>query len=551
MMPGGSGTPRVAHRNAGPRGMSKRSGPWSRSSLAALAVAGALALGPALVVGGCGSSEEGEAHAERASRTTEAAPYRGAPAGMVEASDLTPPTPAEIELYPRPVPVSVVERVEPLRRPEGATGPGRASPEPAAYSQAVRIHVDGSHLDVNLLGEAAPAGRRFLVLDTRWENIHPPETIERSRAEGRRDRTMGVGGFAAREETAEREYVEVDVAYRVPNPGDHTWLVADGRAYTLHPLSARLEDGLGPRQRFQLDRHGEVKPARLAFLLPEDARDVALLHLDYAYGHALAPVRGDPGAARGDGGPPAGALDRAVARELELVSEGLDWADEYEGKPPPDGYRWAVVRFSGRSLSAQQGEVADIMQFRPRENLWVSFDGGHLRYASSASADAGGFLRFPPEVFRAQEAVFAVPEDAGPLALGVRVENEAALLRLSERLPMEPPEPRASHRDADVLEVRLVGVERRSGEVLLDLVVEAVAAARGVEVQAMQQFLLVAGGREVRPDRRGTAALSRGPPDPFIVPPGTPVRFQLVYRTAAGPEALRYRGFREDGRLPL
>ena len=339
--------------------------------------------------------------------------------------------------------------------------------------------------------------------------------------------------------------VEVDVAYKVPSWDDHVYLLADGAAFPLHPRSAEIAGGIDPAAALEISKHGEVVTVNLLFLAPEGAEDLALRLFDYTYGHVTVPIRGRVRRAVGDGRPPRGALGEAVAGELQLATYGVHFRPEHHGRSALAERRWAIVDLAGKSLSSSGG-VGNIVEIRPRDYVWLVTDGGYLQFAESREV-----LRFTPEIFQHQEVVFSIPSAAERLELGARVGNEVVRLPLSKRAPHEIPAATGSHRDGEVMEVELLGSRREGDLVVLDLCIRPLAETRGLEIQPAAQFLLEAGASELRLDSRASAALPHPAPEPFVVPPGTPLRFELAYRTRNTPDGLRVRGFASEGRIDL
>lgn len=395
-----------------------------------------------------------------------------------------------------------------------------------------------------------PGGDALLTLTTRWENIHPKERVEKDVLEGKVDRTRGVGGFARGESDAGKEYVDVDVPYRVPKLVDHAYLLADGQAIPLDPATESLPGGVPIDEPFEISALGEVREAVLAFRVPEGAENLAFQFFDYQYGNILIPVQGDMEEARGSGGAPSNALATATTDILELAVHRLRFQERYGEQDAGEGRKFAVVTLGGRSL-AGNAQQRSIVEIDPTEYLWVVSDGGYLHYGVAGSTDQGGDLRFTPEVYQQQEVAFLVPASAERLTLGARIQREVVVMDLSRRGPEGMPRARESHSDGDVMEVLLFGSRQEGDHWILDLGIRSLVEGQGIDVQAQRQFLLLAGETELQPDREVSASRPFGPPDPFVVPPGTEVRFELVYRTSDPPTALRIRGFRSEGRLDL
>ena len=458
--------------------------------------------------------------------------------------------PDQVRLYPRPTPVTRVARATEIPRLALGTSGRTESAAPPESNEAVRLAVTGVSEQSALFGTAAEPGETFVVLATRWENIHPKEKVSKAALEGKADRTMGVGGLAGGAGRGGKtdEYVEMDVAYKVPRLLDHLYLLADGQAVPLHGATASLPGGADPEGALVIAKQGERRDLQLAFLAPERAENLALQLFDYSNGHVLIPLRGSLERARGSGGPSGDVLGRASTEVVELAALALRWSDEYGGVAAAPGWRFAVVTLGGRSLSGGGG-MGDILQLDPTKYVWVTTDGGYLYYATGGSTDAKGLIRFTPEIYQQQEVAFRVPEAADRLVLGVRVNRDVVTLDLTKRAPKEMPSPRARYRDGDVMEVLLFDARREGDYFIVELGIQPIVEAQGIEVRAAQQFLLRTPEGELRPDPEATTGLAGHPPEPFVVPPGTSVRFELAYRTGASPEALRIRGFRSEGRF--
>lgn len=448
----------------------------------------------------------------------------------------------DVSGYPRPVPVrTVVPSPEiPRLRIDGAAVEHRA---PGA-NQAVRVEVLGATVQPELFGEPSSGDRTFLVLLTRWENIHPRQLVDRASLEGRPDRTMGVAGFAGGG-AGPGGQVAVEVAYVVPRLADHLFALVDGTAVPLDPVTGLLPRGVEPGAGLTLPALGSTAVLPLAFQVPADARDVALRFFDYTYGHLVVPIRGAVDPAEAVEAP---VLDRAETDELEIAATRVAFRERYGERSAPSGWRWVVVGLHGQSRSVH-GEVGDIVQLDPTEHAFLLADGGYLRYAAAGSLDEGGMIRFTPEVPQGQELAFLAPEDEGRFDLGLRLRNQVVLLELTGERPRGPPRGVATHRDGDVLEVTLFGLRREGTGWVADLGVRPLVEGRGITLRADAQLRLVSQEGEVGPDLAASEARPGRPPSPFVVPPGVAVRFELFYALAAEPVGVRYRGFRGEGML--
>jgi hypothetical protein len=375
--------------------------------------------------------------------------------------------------------------------------------------------------------------------------------VSKARLEGKTDRTMGVGGLGAGGGSSEPdEYVEMDVAYKIPKLVDHIYALVDGQAVPLHPAMSKLPNGLKPTSAFGIGKQGETRDLQLAFLVPEDAENVALQVFDYNNGHLLIPLRGSLELAKSSAAGLGDALDSVSTDVVELAAHSLDFANDYKGEAAGPGWRFAVVELGGQSVS-KGGRMGRILQFDPKKYMWVHADGGYVYYASAGSTDAKGNIRFTPEIYQQQEVAFLVPDSVESLSMGLRINRDVVNLALTKKAPGPAPDAKTRHEDGDVMEVLLYGSRRDGDYLVLDLGIRPIIKGQGLEVKSARQFLLQTPDGEVKLDRKATAALPGRPPDPFVVPPGAAVRFELAYKTAATPTSLRVRGFRSEGNLEL
>lgn len=425
-----------------------------------------------------------------------------------------------------------------------------APPTARSENKAAKVDVTGSAFEREAEGRTAPAGKIFLILETKWTNIHPKQKVEKSKLEGKQDRTMGAGGLMGGGRTGagkKDELVEVDVAYVVPSLYDHAYALADGESYALDELTGTVR-GAAPDKGLSLAKKGDSREIRLLFAIPEKAGNVAFQFYDYSFGHILIPVKGDLKLAAGSA-PRGSALGRLKDEALELAVVALDFSPSYGAQEAPAGWRYAVVKMSGRSLSG--GSTQNIVQIKPRGNIWLATPKGQLYYATAGSTTGQGFLRFTPEFAQSQEAAFLVPASEEAFSLGMRLQNRVHAVGLTAPPPAIPPDKAlATHADGDTLEIYVFGARRDGGHVVLDLGIRSLVRS-GIDIQPKAQFVLVAGGRDVAFDAKATEALPHRPPAPFTVPPQGFLRFELAYGSGDAPESLRYRGFRSQGSLDL
>jgi hypothetical protein len=418
-------------------------------------------------------------------------------------------------------------------------------------NKAAKVTVTGSGFEKEVASQPAPSGKAFFVLATEWKNIHPKQKITKSQLEGKQDRTLGVGGLLDGGKMEKKEeMVDADVAYLVPSFFDHVYLLADGESYALDKLTERVPGGIGLTKEFSLAKQGDTKKVRFIYLLPENAKNIAFQFFDYSYGHILIPLKGDLKLAAGTGGGKPAGLGRLKDDYLELAATALDFRSNYADEEAPEGWRYAVVKLSGKSLSGNASQK-DIVQVEPTEYIWLATKGGHIYYSIGGSTTDEGYIRFTPDFFQSQEVAFIVPASEKEFSLGMRVENRVYVLALNAP-PPNPAAlgPRAVHKDGSTVEIMLFGARREKGMVILDLGVRSLVES-GVEIQADAQFILKANGEDIAFDEDATGALSHRPPTPFTIPPRMFVRFELAYATGAGPESLHYHGFNGEGKLAI
>ena len=459
----------------------------------------------------------------------------------------------DVEEYPRPAPVAVVPLADELpsvdedRDRIGSTE--GADIRAAVSNTAVELQVAASEMRLEIEGQALADDKALLVIEAKAVNVHPKQEVERSRLEGKQDRTLGSGGLLRGGGGGKEEMVEVDVAYKIPRLADHFFILADGIAYPLFEPGSGVDSLADPHSGLLIEKQGVVEEFRLAAVVPRQSTNLALQLLDFAYGHVTAPIRGEAKRAIGAGQLPKDSLGKVVTSQLEVAALAVDLQDKNGERLAPSGRQFAVVELVGRSRSATGG-IGNIVEVDPTRYLWVTFDGGYFAYAEPLAGPSGRLIRFPPQLVLLQEVAFLVDEKAENLALGIRIQNEVMNLQLAGRPPHLPPR-KDRHVDGEVMEVLLFGSRVSGDRVIVDLGLQSLLENQGVEVQTSAQFLLRAGELDVKPDSSATAALPHPPPEPFILPPGVSVRFELAFTTADVPSALRVRGFRSDGTIAL
>jgi hypothetical protein len=415
-------------------------------------------------------------------------------------------------------------------------------------NMAVSIKILGCTSTKQAGGQKASAGHIFILLETEWENIHPKQKVEKDRLEGKTDRTMGVGALSGKKKKADTEVVEVDVAYQVGKLSDHVYLLADGLAFPLHQVTENTAEGVKLQEIFGIPKQGERRKASFVYLIPEGAKNIGFQFFDYEYGHIVLPIKGSLEEAKGKGIPPGNVLDHMHSSLVEMAAHSIDFQKTYDDDTAPEGWAYAVIQLSGKSLSGKT--IKDIVQIEPTEYTWINTAGGYMYYALGGSTDEKGMIRFTPEVFQYQEIAFLIPSSARATHMGVRLRNDVFWLKLSDTIPEEMPEAVATHRDGDVMEIKLLGMRKENGRFVVDIGIQSLENS-GIEIQRKAQFQLVVDGKNISLDDESTDRLLHRPPNPFVIPPKSSIRFELAFETSALPTSLYYRGYASENVFAL
>jgi hypothetical protein len=318
----------------------------------------------------------------------------------------------------------------------------------------------------------------------------------------------------------------------------------------LHAVTEEIPGGAKINDAFSIAKLGQTRDARLAFIVPGNAKNVALQYFDYEYGNILIPIRGDAKKAAGNGSIPGNTIDKAQTTKVDFAVHSLTYASSYNGTPAQEGWRYAIVGLGGRSKSAT-ANVGDIVQIDPLKFVWLEGNGGYV-YPAAGGSMSNGVLRFTPEIYQLQEVAFQVPANAGRFRIGVRAENEVARMNVTSSKPDGLPRAKRSWKDGNTMEVMLFGTRQEGDHMIVDLGIRPLATeGQGIEIQPDQQFLLLTGSGEVTADMPATWSRINRPPQPFTVPPGAPVRFELSFPARGNATAIRVRGFEGEGKLEL
>ncbi|MDT8321431.1 MAG: VWA domain-containing protein [Xanthomonadales bacterium] len=442
-----------------------------------------------------------------------------------------------IEQYPQPVPVNQIE-VNPTLAPDPRVAELFARPTSArtARNEAIALRVTGMDFPDHYPGLEKAEGQQFLVLDTEWRNLQAPQGIARSSAEGKADRTMGVGSLSAGNNAAQPRTILADVAYKVSRLGDHVFLLANGYALDLRGGSSN------PSESLVIARPGEARDVELVFAVESAVESLALHFFDYRQGHIRIDLAGDPEPSR-----PRQIQRLAGVVELEATTEAAKpfWGEQ----SAPTGWEFQPLRLKGRSL-ARSGTVQSILQLNTATDFWLEIDGGHLLAPTPATGINPEWLRFTPEFFQQRELVFLVPTGTQGSRLGLRLGNGVMRIETGSA-PATVPPALAEYQDGNTMRIRIFGLRQTAGAVTLDIGVEPLVEGRGLEITPARQFALVIKEQRLSPDMDLTSNQAFGAGEILVAPPGTMVRFELAFATDQAAEALYLRGFQGETEISL
>ncbi|MCJ7837675.1 MAG: hypothetical protein MUP61_00480, partial [Burkholderiales bacterium] len=427
-----------------------------------------------------------------------------------------PFTTGDMQKYPVPIPVTTVKPVAELKPLRSLAAVSDTAPVMhAGGNTGAQIELLQMIRSDEIAGVRAPEGMDAIILITRWENVHPKQSVSRAQLEGGADRSAGAGGLLGGGNKPDpKDMVELDVAYKVPQPGLHLWLVSAGETYALRAESADLPNGVGPSEPLTIAHFGEQREARFAWFIPKGSSDLELRFFDFENGSVTLPVAGD--AANAARGPERNPIDTGSLEELELMVLGSAFADSWAHTQASAGWRYLIVDLLGKSVGTQGGKPA-LVYADPTLYLWTIGDGGPLRYGLPPS-DGANTVSFTPEIPHRQSVAFLVPEDRKAFRIGIRGRNGVLSLRATADEPAPPTAALAAATDAGTLELGLLGLRWDGEALVLDLLATPMAGGKGVELDSAQQFLLKAGGSEYRPDPMLTSRLYGQPPAPFTLP---------------------------------
>jgi len=431
-----------------------------------------------------------------------------------------------------------------------------AAPGQPISNKAIELRVTGHRTAPEIGGQAAPQGREFVIVDSAWKNLIPPQKVNRKKAS---DRSAGMGGLGfgggttAEDKAADEANTTIEpVPFEIGPLTKHVWLIADGRdASGIEEDATNATDGHLPVDSLTLPAQNAVRSGPLVFQAPTSAKALSLLMLDSINGHLLVPITGAaPALVSSLGG---------ASRSNELVDlavAGTSWAES-----PALGSKTLMVTVRGIS---RKEAIADIpfgdFGFLQNDKGCIALPDTQSPSSIQPLAPMGRFLPFVP---REGQLGFTVPADTQSAVLMLRASGAGPidLPALGDGTARKPAS-LATHEDGKVLRVHVVRVGAPPAglpppgdglaHLVVDYVVENLTAGAGLELQPEPQFSLA--------DTQGTkyepAAESQQLPCRLtganVVPAGGWRRFSLLYAVPSGqPLTLQYRGFESTGSLKV
>jgi hypothetical protein len=447
---------------------------------------------------------------------------------------------------------------------ESSSAPPPAAVAPVAVAQigqplsnkTIEVRVLGVRSVPSIGSQTASQGREFVVVDTSWKNLIPLAKVNRKKAS---DRTAGAGslgfggGATAQEKASDEANTTLEpVKFEIGPLTKHVWLLTDGpRAEVLDVDATKETPGhLGP-EAIGIPALNDVKTGSLVYEAPANSQSLSLLVLDSTNGHLLISIRGAaPRPASGLGG-----VSRSNSA-VDLAVTGANWSDGPAGRP---GTRTLIVSVKGIS---RKEAIADIpfgeWGFLQTEQGCMARPENKLDSIARPLSPMG---RFPPFAPSEGQLAFVVPADSKSATLMLRVREPGGSLDLPVVGNAKPSwtSPETTITDGDVLKVhRLPGTAVPAGvppassgseRIALDLVVENLRPADGIELQLDQQFRLVTpDGKRIAPS--GDSAHAPCSLTGDVVPAASSRRFTLVYDVPPGqPLQFEYRGFNVKSEL--
>ena len=419
-----------------------------------------------------------------------------------------------------------VDAVTELR---GTAKPAAAAELPPALEAAnracrLRIH---SVLERPSYGGKSPApGMKVLILDAEFENIIPMTLIQSN---------------------------QVPTLYKIPQLGDHLYLVVNGNRVSRLPADAATLPGHVGTTGFLLDRLGTRLRGNLVYEIPvEGAGPLDLRFYDYAHGHMALTLR--PGAK-------VEATPAVPLQENEVLEAGIY---RVERKPASAGMSAVRVEIGARSRMFTEGDATAFdPKAKPGDKLKIGTvsDWTDLRKHCHALVDGtrsygpqvleiGEAPRFLPDVMTGGAVVFLVPEKTQSLEIrcdfpnarlpdGTVVHPKALSFLIEGKRPDPAATPAVAEIDDEIFKVAVrgqavapefAGVKAPPGTVFLVLDVSVKGAGKAGEIfQSVEQLYVATEKGAQLPMHEATFKGPNAPEKLHLVPTGETRTFQAVF----------------------
>lgn len=433
-----------------------------------------------------------------------------------------------------------------------------AQPGQPIADKAIELRVTGHRTAAEIGGQSAAEGRQFVIVDTAWKSLIPPQKVNRKKAS---DRTAGMGGLGFGGGTSAQDKADdeanttiEEVPFEIAPMTNHVWLIADGRyAEGIAVDATGSLDGHIPSDTLSIPGFQKVVSGGLAFEAPANASSLALLYLDSKNGHLLVPIRGaSPALVSNLGG------SSRSNEFVDLAVGGVSWPDVSGAAP---GMKTLVVALRGISRKEAIADVpfGEFSFLQTDKGCVVQPDEG----STAVSRPLAPMGRFLPFVAKEGQLAFTVPADTGSAMLMLRLRGAGSIdLPVVGDGSVRKPAALATHEDGKVLRVHVVGTgapptgltQPANGleHLVVDYFVENLTAGAGAELQPEPQFALAdAQGTKYEPAPESQQLPCRLT-GANVVPAGGWRRFSLLYAVPAGqPLTLKYRGFESEGSLKV
>jgi hypothetical protein len=433
-----------------------------------------------------------------------------------------------------------------------------AQPGQPISNKAIELRVTNFRTAPAIGRETASEGREFVIVDTAWKSLIPPQKVNRKKA---RDRSAGMGGLGfgggatAKDKADDEANTTIEeVPFAVGPLPQHLWLVADGRVTEAIAVNAsQAIDGHLPTGTLTIPGFEQVVSGGIAFEAPANAQALSLLFLDSLNGHLLLPLRGAP--------PVLASSLGGASRSNDLVDLAVTGASWSEAPPSVPGTKTLVVGIRGIS---RQNAIAQIpfgdFGFLQTDQGCVAQPEIRAPQITRPMAPMGRFLPFVPSE---GQLAFTVPADTQGAMLMVRLRQGGPLdLSVLGDGSVRKPPALVTHEDGKVLRVHVVGTgtppaglpRPREGfeHLVVDYMVENLKTGSGLELQPAPQFALADDQGTKYPPDRATQQLPCRLTGANVVPAGGWRRFSLLYAVPPGqPLTLKYRGFESEGSLKV